>query len=254
MSGSGVTRRDLLAGAVAMTALPATTNAATKASPNLTAVAFDAFAILDARSIAALAEGFWGANAAKLVAQWSGKLFGYTWLETAAGRYSGFEAIADAALRQTADALALSLSQPQRRALVEQYGMLDVWPDVHATLARLRSAGLRLAFLSNLGEDLLKANMARNGLDALLEPPLSTDRVRRFKPAAEAYALGETAFGAPRSKIGFAAFAGWDAVGAQWFGYPTCWVNRARQPPETLGDEIAFASNDMASVLQLTKP
>jgi 2-haloacid dehalogenase len=31
------------------------------------------------------------------------------------------------------------------------------------------------------------------------------------------------------------AFAGWDAVGAKSFGYPTFWVNRLGLPPEELG-------------------
>ncbi|GLS19636.1 hypothetical protein GCM10007874_26530 [Labrys miyagiensis] len=185
------------------------------------------------------------------MAQWSSKLFEYTWLETAAGRYSGFVALANASLRQTADALALPLGDAQRQTLTEQYRKLDVWPDVGPALERLRSAGFRLALLSNLSDDYLLANMSRNGLNGLLAPPLSTDRVRRFKPATEAYGMGEAAFGAQRSEIGFAAFAGWDAVGARWFGYPTCWVNRAGQQAETLGGDIPLATRDMTCVIQL---
>ncbi|WP_413991167.1 haloacid dehalogenase type II [Labrys okinawensis] len=250
-SATDVTRRTLLIGAAGLISLPTAAIAASTTSAQLGAVAFDAFTIFDARSITALVQGFWGASGTKLMAQWTGKLFGYTWLETAAGRYSGFEAIADAALRQTAEALALPLSTLQRETLTGQYRKLDVWPDVVPTLTRLRTAGLRLALLSNLSDDLLRTNMTRNGLDQILEQPLSTDRVQRFKPAGEAYALGEKAFDIPRSQIGFAAYAGWDAVGAQWFGYPTCWVNRAGQSPETLGDGISFVTNDMTCVVQL---
>ena len=43
------------------------------------------------------------------------------------------------------------------------------------------------------------------------------------------------AFGLKKEEIAFAAFAGWDAAGAKWFGYPTFWVNRLNLPVEELG-------------------
>ena len=43
------------------------------------------------------------------------------------------------------------------------------------------------------------------------------------------------AFEAPRAEIVFCASAGWDVVGAKWFGYRTFWVNRMQQPAEELG-------------------
>jgi 2-haloacid dehalogenase len=46
--------------------------------------------------------------------------------------------------------------------------------------------------------------------------------------------LGVSLFGLPREEIGFAAFGGWDAAGAAWFGYPTFWVNRLGLPVEEL--------------------
>ena len=46
---------------------------------------------------------------------------------------------------------------------------------------------------------------------------------------------GFSAFWESPSRIAFAAFAGWDAAGAKWFGYPTFWVNRSNTPVEELG-------------------
>jgi 2-haloacid dehalogenase len=43
------------------------------------------------------------------------------------------------------------------------------------------------------------------------------------------------AFRLRRQEIAFAAFAGWDAAGAESFGYRTYWVNRQNQPAEELG-------------------
>ena len=46
--------------------------------------------------------------------------------------------------------------------------------------------------------------------------------------------MGLDAFKLTKEEIAFAAFAGWDAAGAKWFGYPTFWVNRANAPVEEL--------------------
>ena len=42
-----------------------------------------------------------------------------------------------------------------------------------------------------------------------------------------------------------AAFAGWDVVGAKWFGYPTFWVNRA----DAAGEELAVMPDGVGSGL-----
>ena len=52
---------------------------------------------------------------------------------------------------------------------------LDVWPDVRPALETLHGAGIRLAFLSNLGADSLTANMRRNDIAHYFDAPLSTD-------------------------------------------------------------------------------
>lgn len=242
-----INRRALMAGMGA--ALAGASFAAT--GRPLRAIAFDAFPIFDPRSIAALARESLGDRGDALAAAWSAKLFGYGWLETAAGRYSDFATLADAALRYSAEAIGITLDDTIRRALTGQYDKLDVWPDVKPALEQLRAAGLRLVFLSNLGAAALSANMQRNGIADLFEPPLSTDRVRAFKPARQAYAMAIEALRLPREQIGFAAFGGWDAVGATWFGYRTAWVNRAGAPAEPLDVQPAFTSRGIESVLAL---
>jgi 2-haloacid dehalogenase len=79
---------------------------------------------------------------------------------------------------------------------------------------------------------MLRANMARNGIEGLFEATLSTDGVRAFKPAPEAYAMAMRTLELAKDEILFAPFAAWDAAGAVWFGYPTAWVNRAQQRAE----------------------
>jgi 2-haloacid dehalogenase len=82
---------------------------------------------------------------------------------------------------------------------------------------------------------MLDSAIAGSGLGDLFEHVLSTDKLKTYKPDPRAYQMGTDAFGLERDEIAFAAFAGWDATGAKWFGYRTIWVNRLNQPGEELG-------------------
>jgi 2-haloacid dehalogenase len=53
-------------------------------------------------------------------------------------------------------------------------------------------------------------------------------------PPRRPASLGPRRLGVSRDEIAFAAFGGWDAAGAKWFGYPTFWVNRLGVAPEAL--------------------
>ena len=112
---------------------------------------------------------------------------------------------------------------------------LKAWPDVAPALQALKAAGIRMAFLANLTNTMLDAVVKNSNLDGFFEPHLSTDRVKVFKPDPRAYQMGVGAFRLEKEEIAFAAFAGWDAAGAKWFGYPTFWVNRLNTPVEQLG-------------------
>ena len=57
------------------------------------------------------------------------------------------------------------------------------------------------------------------------------------------------AFKLKREEILFAAFAGWDAAGAKWFGYPTFWVNRLNLPGEELGVTPDATGQDLTDLV-----
>jgi 2-haloacid dehalogenase len=202
---------------------------------HIKAIAFDAFPIFDPRPISALAEELAPGRGAELVAAWRTRQFEYTWLRTLSNRYLDFWQITEAALTFAAASLKLKLDSSARDRLMGSYLLLPAWPDVRPALESLRMAGIRMAFLSNFTSPMLDACAGNAGLRDFFGEHLSTDRVRAFKPHPRAYAMALTAFGLPREEIAFAAFAGWDAAGAQWFGLPTIWVNRVAAAREELG-------------------
>jgi len=217
------------------------------------ALAFDGFTIFDPRSITAAVTAIFPDRGAVIANAWTTKLFELSWLETSAGRYSGFAKLADAALQQTARIQDVMIDAAQRAELIAVFGHLPIWPDAAAALESFRRSGIRLAFLSNLEERDLLSNMRRNGLLDLMEPPLSTNRVRAFKPSPRAYAMGTDYFQLPPAEIGFVAFGGWDALGAKWFGYRTAWINRLGVVAETLDPAPDASGRDLSVVSQLMR-
>lgn len=249
-------RRDfltLIAGGVA-TGLAASCNAAraTAAAPSIAparkkirAVVFDAFPIFDPRPIFALTEEVFPGKGGELSNVWKTRQFEYTWLRTASGRYEDFWKVTEDALVFAAATLKLDLDADKRARLMNAYHSLKAWPDVAPSLAALKAAGIRMGFLSNLTASMLQAGIQSAGLDGMFEHVLSTDQVKTYKPDPRAYQIGPDTFGLGRDEIAFVAFAGWDAIGAKWFGYPTFWVNRLKMPCEEMGIAPDVTAPDM---------
>ena len=224
--------------------------AAARAAAPIKAIAFDAFAIFDPRHVIAAAAAALPGRGDALGRDWFQAIFADTWLRTSAGRYWPFIDVAAECLDSVCRASDLSLSPEAQEQILAAFSNLAAWPDVKDQLDRLRTRGVRLALLSNLSEAALRANTRRNGLDSYFEAILSTDSVRRFKPAPQAYGLATAAFKLRKHQIGFAPSAAWDAAGSAWFGYPTAWVNRLAQPPQP-GAIAVLTGPDLRVVAEL---
>lgn len=198
------------------------------------AIAFDGFPIYDPRPIFALTKRIFPNNGKALAQLWFTKIFGYTWLRTLGEQYKGFYSIIEDALSFSAESLKINLTETNKMQLLDVWLNLSVWPDVKPALEKFREKNIRLGFLSNFSEEMLRANARNSGIEDIFEFYLSTDRVEAYKPSPLAYQMGVDVFKLPKEQIAFAAFAGWDASGAKWFGYPTVWVNRLASPVEKL--------------------
>jgi len=118
----------------------------------------------------------------------------------------------------------------------------------------LKRSGLRVTVLSNFTPAMLRANAEHAHIIDLIDALVSTDENRTYKPDPRAYQLGTDRLHLAKSDIVFAAFGGWDAVGAKSFGYPTFWVNRANQPAEQLGVAPDGASPSLDGLLEFVLP
>ena len=216
---------------------------------NIQAVLFDGFPIFDPRPIFAQAVALFPEQGQAMSKLWFTKIFGYTWLRTLGGRYIGFQGVIEDALDFSADTHALKLTSQDRNKLLAVWTSLDAWPDVKLSLELLAKKNIKVGFLSNLTEEMLRTNSKNAGIDGLIDFYLSTDRVQAYKPSPIAYQMGIDLLDLPKKNIAFAAFAGWDAAGADWFGYKTIWVNRLGFPNENLDANTIKHERDLPGLL-----
>lgn len=232
----------LLAGSAALTTLggcatpAALPKAASVRAPRATTrgICFDLFTIFDPRSVLQVAETVVGERATELCDAWRVRQFEYSWIRTAAGRYADFEVVTQEALENVARARKIPLSVADRERLVHAYSELEPWPDTRSALGAWKEKGLKLAPLANYSPRMIERLLAHSSLMPFFDTLISTDAVKTFKPDPRAYALGPARLGLRAEEIVFAAFGGWDAAGARWFGFPTFWVNRLSATPEEL--------------------
>ena len=216
----------------------------------LKAVAFDAFPIFNPAPVASRAEALFPGRGATLVDEWRLRQFEYAWLRLLSRRYADFWQVTQDALAFAASKLRLDVDPSGREALMNAFLELVPWPDVAPALGSLAGSGLRLAFLSNFTLRMLHANLERSGLSPLFDQVLSTDLERTYKPDPRAYELAVEALGLRREEILFVAHAGWDAAGAESFGYPTFWVNRLGLPREELGARPDGEGRDLSDLVR----
>ena len=168
-----------------------------------------------------------------VAATWRRKQLEYTWLRAVAGRHCDFEQVTKDGLDWALEAAKLS-SPALRERLLALYWELDAYPEVPEMLARLQAAGARTAILSNGTPEMLAAAVTSAGITANLDAVLSVESVGVYKPHDKVYDMVGQEFGCAKSEVLFVSSNGWDAAGAEGYGFTTAWVNRAGDPVDKL--------------------
>jgi 2-haloacid dehalogenase len=126
------------------------------------------------------------------------------------------------------DRCRIAYSQEEVRWLVGEIEKLKPFPDVVAALERLRSAGYKLAILSNGDRDMLKAAGPHIGF--AFDHVISVQEAGTFKPHWKTYAKAAELIGLDRASILFVANHAFDCIGAKAFGMRTAFIDRRKRP------------------------
>jgi len=219
------------------------------------ALAFDAFAVFDPNPIYHACEQAFPGRGTELANLWRTRQFEYQWLRALAGQYADFWRTTREALQFAAQSLKLTLAPSAADTLMNGFLALKAWPDVPDALSELRRQGRTLALLSNATPTILAAGLRNSHIEELFEHVISTDWIRSYKPDPRTYQLGTEVLGLRKEAILFVAFAGWDAAGAKWFGYPTFWNNRQGAAAEELAPAADGAGESLTDLVKfLTNP
>lgn len=204
------------------------------AIPGIKACVFDAYGTLfDVNGAAAACARDIGDRWPAFSDTWRLKQLSYTWLRSLMGHYADFWQVTGDALDFAMAAHGLT-DAALRRRLMDLYLTLPAYPDVAATLARLKTAGLRTAILSNGSPAMLKAAVDSAGIAGLLDAVLSVDALHVYKPDPRVYRLATDAFAITPSEVCFQSSNAWDAHAAKAVGFRVVWCNRSGQGPERL--------------------
>jgi 2-haloacid dehalogenase len=181
--------------------------------------------------------------------EWFGQMLQLAFVSTIAGPYARFGECALAALEMTAERRGVELTGADRQAVAEGMTRLPPHPEVPGALRRLRSAGVRIATLTNSTAEVAEAQLTFAGLRGEFEASLSADEVRRLKPAPEPYLMAAERLGVGVGELRLVAAHAWDVAGAASAGARTAFVARPgkvldplRPAPDVVGadlDEVA---------------
>src|SRR5258705_2099177 len=182
----------------------------------ISALVLDAYGtIFDVHSVARRAEELFPGKGAALSAAWRAKQLEYTWLRSLMGSYEDFSRVTHSALEWTFESLAIEPDDLARRALLDEYRKLAVFPEVPAALEKLARTR-PLAILSNGHPEMLNAVVDYNGLrERFRGGVLSVHPAKVFKPHPSVYRLAEQPLGVARSPIGVLSSNRLGAVGVQ---------------------------------------
>jgi 2-haloacid dehalogenase len=158
--------------------------------------------------------------------EWFQTMLQSAFLTTITGPYKPFGEHFRAALAITALRRDLRVSPEDERAILAGVRTLPAHPDVRPALERLRSAGYRLAALTNSTAEVEEDQLRNAKLADLFDKTLSADTGKRLKPAAEAYANAARELGVTPGEIRMVAAHVWDVQGALRAGCAAAFVQR----------------------------
>jgi 2-haloacid dehalogenase len=182
--------------------------------------------------------------------EWFGQLLQSALVSTVTGAYADFGAIGRAALDMIARRHGTELSGEDRDAILGTMRRLPPHPEVAGALEDLRTAGFRLATLTNSTEAVARAQLENAGLIGFFERVLSADAVRRLKPAPEPYLMAAQEVGVGIEGVRLVAAHAWDVVGAVRAGAAAAFVARPGMVLDPLAPAPDVVGQDLDAVAE----
>ena len=179
---------------------------------------------------------------------WRSKQLEYTWLRSQMNNYVNFDTITEEAL--TFAMRSTSVSAPELyELLMPIYRQPNCFDDVKPALQALQAKGIQTAILSNGTPTMLQAGIAKTGLTDIINPVISADDVKVFKPSPKVYAYAVEQMQLDPASFLFVSSNPWDVAGAGQYGLQTVWLNRDNKVAEVLPPAPKYVIHSMMDLL-----
>jgi 2-haloacid dehalogenase len=182
------------------------------------------------------------------LSQWFAQLLQTAFVVTMTSNYRDFGTCARHALEVVAARRGKTIKEADREAVIAGVLSLPPHPEAAGALERLRTAGFRLATLTNSAPNALAAQLANAGLAGFFERALSVDAVRKFKPDPAVYHMAATELGVPTDQLRLIAAHNWDTTGAIRAGCRAAFVARPGMVLGPLDEQPDIIGRDLAQV------
>ena len=139
--------------------------------------------------------------------------------------HRSFREVSAAALAATLGGMGLACEPADAAILTEGISAMPPFPEVPATLARLKAAGFRLCIISNTDDDLIAGNVAQMG--GHIDRVVTAQQARAYKPSPRIFAHAHEALGVtPAEIVHICASPHLDHAAARDVGFRCVWVDR----------------------------
>jgi 2-haloacid dehalogenase len=183
---------------------------------------------------------------------WRTKQIDYTRLRALSNQYKPFDEITRDALIAALKELSLPSTLADIDSIMSSYSNATAFSDVTPFLD---AVSLPWSIVTNANRPFIRSILESAQIPIDDSHLITSDQVNTFKTAPALYQLGwEWAqfHGATSLKqVLFVSANQWDAIGASWFGFTSCWVNRFGQTPDSLDTQPDLEVPNLVDLVQL---
>jgi len=193
-------------------------------------LAFDVYGtLIDTHSVVVALEKRLGKNALKFSSVWREKQLEYSFRRGLMQNYETFAVCTSNALDYTCSLFKKTLSQIDKKELLNIYKVLPPFDDVKEGLALARKSGFRLFAFSNGSKDAVEMLLTNAEIRDFFLGVVSVDDLKSFKPNPAVYSHFLRKAGSTGADAWLISGNPFDVIGAISAGMKGAWVQRSTE-------------------------
>lgn len=179
---------------------------------------------------------------------WFANLILYSTALTLAECYVPFTDIGAAVMKMLGDAGGISITETDKKELLETFSTMPPHPEVPAALRKLRREGFRLFTLTDNLLEVQTRQLRHGGLLDFFEGRFSADAAGHHKPSPHAYAYVQARLAVAPSELFLVACHTWDTLGAVAAGWGAALIKRQGNELLGVGPQPQIVGKDLDEV------